>query len=73
MTGMDNINELLVPENGLIALNVPLDEVLYMPIGQEILFRRGQRPIVTRRYDINKNPLYKQITEQYEQSLNVVR
>lgn len=26
MTGMDNINELLVPENGLIALNVPLDE-----------------------------------------------
>lgn len=25
MTGMDNINELLVPENGLIALNVPLD------------------------------------------------
>lgn len=24
MTGMDNINELLVPENGLIALNVPL-------------------------------------------------
>ena len=26
MTGMDNINELLVPENGLIALNLPLDE-----------------------------------------------
>ena len=26
MTGMDNINELLIPENGLIALNVPLDE-----------------------------------------------
>ena len=26
MTGMDNINGLLVPENGLIALNVPLDE-----------------------------------------------
>ena len=26
MTGMENNNELLVPENGLIALNVPLDE-----------------------------------------------
>ena len=26
MSGMDNISELLVPENGLIALNVPLDE-----------------------------------------------
>ncbi len=26
MTGIDNISELLVPENGLIALNVPLEE-----------------------------------------------
>lgn len=26
MTGIDTVNELLVPENGLIALNVPLDE-----------------------------------------------
>lgn len=26
MTGMDNVRELMVPENGLIALNVPLDE-----------------------------------------------
>ncbi len=26
MSGMDNVSELLVPENGLIALNVPLDE-----------------------------------------------
>ncbi len=25
LTGLENINELLVPENGLIALNVPLD------------------------------------------------
>ncbi|MBQ3611288.1 MAG: hypothetical protein IJA01_03350 [Firmicutes bacterium] len=26
MTGMDNVSTLMVPENGLIALNVPLDE-----------------------------------------------
>lgn len=26
LTGMDNVSELMVPENGLIALNVPLDE-----------------------------------------------
>ena len=26
MTGIDGVNELMVPENGLIALNVPLDE-----------------------------------------------
>ena len=35
-----------------------LDEILYMPIGQEILFRRGQRPIHTTRYDIMQDKLY---------------
>lgn len=69
MGGMD----LRTAQNVSLRLNVPLDEVLYMPIGQEILFRRGQRPIVTKRYDINKNPLYQQVTKQYEQSINVVR
>ena len=48
-----------------IRLNVPLDEVLYMPIGQEVLFRRGQRPIVTKRYDIMKNELYQKVTDEY--------
>lgn len=51
-------------------LNVPLDEVLYMPVGQEVVFRRGQRPIVTERYDIQKNELYQKITKQYEEEIN---
>ena len=51
-------------------LNVPLEDVLYMPIGQEYIFRRGQRPIVTSRYDILENELYKRITRQYELSLS---
>lgn len=51
-------------------LNVPLEDVLYMPIGQEYIFRRGQRPIVTSRYDILENELYKKITRQYELSLS---
>ncbi len=59
--GMD----LRTAQNVSLRLNVPLDEVLYMPIGQEILFRRGQRPIVTRRYDIRKNKLYQKITQDY--------
>lgn len=51
-------------------LNVPLDEVLYMPVGQEVVFRRGQRPIVTKRYDIHNNRLYQKITKQYEEEMN---
>ena len=50
-------------------LNVPLDEVLYMPIGQVCIFRRGQRPIITSRYDILKNEQYQQITKRYEDSI----
>lgn len=47
-------------------LNAPLEDVLYMPIGKEFVFRRGQKPIVTERYNIRKNELYRTITEQYE-------
>lgn len=50
-------------------LNVPLDEVLYMPVGQEVVFRRGQRPIMTERYDILKNELYQKITKEYEEEI----
>lgn len=47
-------------------LNAPLDEVLYMPVGQEYIFRRGQKPIVTSRYNILENEKYREITEEYE-------
>ena len=30
-----------------IRLNVPVNEVLHMPVGREIVFRRGQQPVVT--------------------------
>ena len=50
-------------------LNVPLDEVLYMPLGQEVIFRRGQRPIVTQRYNVLTDNTYLEITEQYEKNM----
>ncbi len=48
-------------------LNVPLDEVLYMPIGQEVVFRRGQRPIITERYDILSDERYQRVIKEYKQ------
>ncbi|MDE5738389.1 MAG: type IV secretory system conjugative DNA transfer family protein [Oscillospiraceae bacterium] len=47
-------------------LNVPLDEVLYMPLGKEVIFRRGQKPIITQRYNVLTDKTYLEITEQYE-------
>lgn len=50
-------------------LNTPLEEILYMPIGQEYVFRRGQKPIITSRHDIMKNEQYQQITQAYEKDI----
>ena len=46
--------------------NRPLEDVLYMPIGSEIIFRRGMKPIFTRRYNIFQNEMYKKVTAAYE-------
>ena len=50
-------------------LNAPLDDVLCLPVGREIIFRRGQYPIRTNRYDITKDPRYLQITQEYEKKI----
>lgn len=60
--GMD----LITCEHISKRVNLPLDEILYMPIGQEIIFRRGQKPIITQRYDILNNKLYQQIIDKTE-------
>ena len=41
-------------------INKPVDEVLALPIGQEYLFRRGQKPIQLQRYQIYDDSLYQQ-------------
>ena len=46
--------------------NIPLEDVLYMPVGQAIVFRRGQRPLITERYDILRDERYQAVTEAYE-------
>ena len=44
-------------------LNLPLEEVLYMPVGREYLFRRGEKPLKTRRYDITRDERYVKLRE----------
>ncbi|MCM1299172.1 MAG: type IV secretory system conjugative DNA transfer family protein [Firmicutes bacterium] len=62
MGGMD----IHTAENVSKRLNAPLEDVLYMPVGRVAVFRRGQKPMITDRYKIEENPLYKRITESYE-------
>lgn len=48
-----------------LKLNVPLDEILYLPIGHIIVFRRGQKPVFSTRYDIYHDEFYKKITKEH--------
>ncbi len=65
MGGMDLTTARHISER----LNAPLEDVLSMPIGQEFIFRRGQKPIITKRYDILQNEMYQKITRNYEKRL----
>lgn len=49
--------------------NRPLEDILYMPIGSEIIFRRGMKPIFTKRYNIFQNEMYKRATAAYEKQV----
>ncbi len=69
MGGMDLTTAKHISER----LNAPLEDVLYMPVGQEFIFRRGQKPIATKRYDILQNELYQKITQNYERRISKER
>lgn len=49
-------------------IDKPVDEVLALPIGQEYLFRRGQKPLQLQRYRIYDDPLYRQEFESPERT-----
>lgn len=52
-------------------LNTGLEDVLWMPVGREYIFRRGQRPVKTVRYNIQSNSLYQQLLRNYKVSQEV--
>ena len=60
--GMD----LMTCRNISIRLDRPLDEVLSFPVGREIIFRRGSRPVITDRYAIRKDEVYQQLLQELE-------
>ena len=59
-------NDLSTAQNISQRVDKPLQDILHMKIGDQILFRRGSRPIIGRRYNILDNKMYKKATRQYE-------
>lgn len=65
MDNSDNLvymggNDLNTADQIARRINKPVDEVLSLPIGQEYLFRRGQKPKQLQRYQLFDDPLYRQ-------------
>lgn len=58
-------NDLHTAQNVALRTNRLLEDVLYLPVGDEILFRRGQKPIFTKRYNIQKDKQYQRVTREY--------
>lgn len=44
-----------------LRMNAPMDEVLALPVGKFVVFRRGHRAICAQRYPILEDPQYAQI------------
>ena len=69
MGGMDLKTGISVSQR----LDVPLSDVLSMPVGHEVIFRRGMKPVVTERYNIQKNDQYQKISADYERRIEEKR
>lgn len=54
-------NDLTTAEHMSRRINLPLEDILYAPLGQIFIFRRGSKPIITERYPIFEDELYIEI------------
>ncbi len=59
-------NDLLTCEHIARRLSTKLDDVLYMPLGAVIVFRRGARPLYSVRYPLTEDELYRKEMMQHE-------
>ena len=62
-------NDLTTAHNISLRANRPLEDVLHMKIGNQILFRRGSKPKFGKRYNILENETYKKVTAEYEKQI----
>lgn len=42
-------------------INLPLDEIMFMEIGNVVVFQSGKQPIIAQRYDTPADPLYQEL------------
>jgi len=65
-------NDIISAHNISKRANVPLEDVLTMPVGKEWIFRRGAKPLYTNRYRITDNEIYKEVARRYEKNISAM-
>lgn len=69
-TILDNCSSLIYLPGGMNELtcsyisrilNLPLEDVMFMPIGNVVVMQSGKKPIIAPRYDTLSDPLYKEL------------
>lgn len=63
MGGMNAANAMSVAQR----CNLPDETVLNLPVGQEIIMRRGEKPVLAERYDILNDPEYQKALRAYKE------
>lgn len=61
-------NDLKTAEHISKRANLPLEDILYAPLGKVLIFRRGSKPVMTERYPIFEDAAY---IENAKQQLNI--
>lgn len=62
-------NDLTTARNISIRANKPLEDILHMKVGREILFRRGEKPRFCNRFNILENEMYQRIRNEYSKKI----
>ncbi len=52
-----------------VKMDVPMSDIMFMPVGEMVILRRGQRPIITKRLDLNQDAVYRKITDDYAKKI----
>lgn len=53
-----------------VRLNCPIEDVLYMPLEQICIFRRGAKPIVATKYPTFQDKLFIKLNNDYKNQLS---
>lgn len=63
-------NDVKTASDIAIRLNCPIEDILYMPLEQICIFRRGAKPIIATKYPTLQDRMFMKLNNDYKKKLN---